>query len=322
TALRPSPLLADLPDTHPTSISTSTPHDGDGQIPAGSVWEERLRDLDDAEARTALREVVRSHAAAVLGHGDASVIALMTAFRDLGFDSLTAVELRNRLVKETGLELPATLVFDYPDAESLARHLVELLLDHREADGPLPTARLTPAHAHADPDADVDPIAIVGMSCRLPGDVRTPEALWQLVSDGLEGITGFPVDRGWEDVPLGDLDTAAGSSFARVGGFLHDAGSFDPEFFGISPREALAMDPQQRLVLEASWETVEGAGIAPATLRGSRTGVFVGGCSQGYGAGALAQGGEGVSGQLLTGTATSVLSGRLSYAFGFEGPAV
>ncbi|MEV0696241.1 type I polyketide synthase, partial [Streptomyces sp. NPDC050388] len=312
TALRRSPLLADLPDAQRTT-EAPTGDPADGQTPAHSVWEERLRGLDDADARDALRESVRSHAAAVLGHRDASAIASTTAFRDLGFDSLTAVELRNRLVQETGLQLPATLVFDYPDAESLAGHLVEHLLNRTDADSAPAVVRPMPV--------DDDPVVVVGMSCRLPGGVRTPEDLWQLVSDGLEGITGFPVNRGWEDIPFGDLETAAGS-FARVGGFLHDAGSFDPEFFGISPREALAMDPQQRLVLEASWETLERAGIAPVTLRGSRTGVFVGGCSQGYGAGALAKGEDGVSGQLLTGTATSVLSGRLSYAFGLEGPAV
>ncbi|MGW4378241.1 beta-ketoacyl synthase N-terminal-like domain-containing protein, partial [Streptomyces albidoflavus] len=314
TALRPSPLLTDLPDAHPTTTSTEDPGADDGRLPARAVWEQRLRGLDEAEARNALREMARTHAAAVLGHGDESAIAPTTAFRDLGFDSLTAVELRNRLVEETGLRLPSTLVFDYPDAESLAGHLAGLLRHQEEADVRLSSSPV-------DRELDGDPIAIVGMGCRLPGGAGTPEALWQLVSEGREGITGFPVDRGWEDIPLGGLDASAGS-FARVGGFLPDAGSFDPEFFGISPREALAMDPQQRLVLEASWETLERAGIAPSTLRGSRTGVFVGGCGQGYGAGALAQGSDSVSGQLLTGTATSVLSGRLSYAFGLEGPAV
>ncbi|MDH6229287.1 acyl transferase domain-containing protein/acyl carrier protein, partial [Streptomyces sp. MJP52] len=311
TALRPSPLLAELPEANTTRIEADGSHEE--RSSARSALEERLKGLEEPEILAALREVVRGHAAAVLGHRDVSAVSPMTAFRDLGFDSLMAVELRNRLAEETGLHLPATLVFDYPDTQALAAHLAEHLTNE-------------PAPGIASSDVrttlvDDDPIAIVGMGCRLPGAVASPEDLWQMVSSGLEGITGFPVDRGWEGISLADLDTGAGG-FARVGGFLHDAGSFDPEFFGISPREALAMDPQQRLALETAWATVEGAGIAPTTLRGSRTGVFVGGCSQGYGSGALAQGEKGVSGQLLTGTATSVLSGRLSYAFGLEGPAV
>ncbi|MFD0344871.1 beta-ketoacyl synthase N-terminal-like domain-containing protein, partial [Streptomyces sp. NPDC127117] len=309
TALRPSPLLGDIPEVArlDATDTADTPTAGNGRrAPA-----DRLRGLDAAEAHTVLLDVVRTHAAAVLNHDDPSAIPVATAFRDLGFDSLTAVELRNRLAQETGLQLPATLVFDYPDAHGLAGHLVDGILERETTHG-LPQSQRT--------GPDDEPIAIVGMSCRLPGDVRSPDELWQLVSTGGDGITGFPSARGWEDAPSGGRDTDLG--FARAGGFLHDAGNFDPEFFGISPREALAMDPQQRLLLETSWEVFERAGIDPLSVRGTRTGVFAGGCSQGYGAGALAQGEEGVSGQLLTGTATSVLSGRVSYAFGLEGPAV
>ncbi|GAB3823300.1 hypothetical protein GCM10027610_000050 [Dactylosporangium cerinum] len=161
--------------------------------------------------------------------------------------------------------------------------------------------------------ADDDLIAIVGMSCRLPGGVGNPDDLWDLVLSGADGVSDFPTDRGWQ---LEHADV----TFARAGGFVYDATTFDAGFFGISPREAYAMDPQQRLLLEASWEALEDAGIDPTSLRGSQTGVFVGSAVSNYGIGMQLP--EGAEGMLLTGSAGSVASGRISYSLGLEGPAV
>ncbi|MDX3745665.1 type I polyketide synthase [Streptomyces sp. AK08-02] len=313
TSARPSPLIGDLPEVRRALAEETAP--GEVGDATASSLRDRMADLPPADRDRLLTDLVRGHAAGVLGHGSADAIAPERAFRELGFDSLTAVEMRNRLNAATGLRLPLTVLFDYASAAALARHLREELLG---PDTVAPALPAVPAHVRADAD---DPIAIVAMSCRYPGDVRSPEDLWRLVDEGRDVISGLPADRGWDLDGLYDTDPdRPGTTYSAEGGFLYDAGQFDPAFFGISPREALAMDPQQRLLLETSWEALERAGIDPAALRGGQVGVFAGAAYQGYGG--LSDVPEEVEGHLIAGISTSILSGRIAYTLGLEGPAV
>ncbi len=271
----------------------------------------RLGDAPASERARIALELVRVQAAAVLGHSTPETIGAERAFRELGFDSLAAVELRNRLEAASGVRLAATVVFDHPSSAALAEHLLSLL------DGAKKRVRVSRATRVEEP------IAIVGMSCRYPGGVRSPQELWELVSQDGDGISEFPDDRGWDLERLYDPDPEhAGTSYTREGGFVRGAGEFDGAFFGIGPREALAMDPQQRQLLEVCWEALEDAGLDPLALRGSPTGVFAGVMYHEYATGLGADALEGLEGYLGTGNAGSVVSGRVAYALGLEGPAV
>ncbi|RSM80772.1 3-ketoacyl-ACP reductase, partial [Amycolatopsis sp. WAC 01375] len=272
----------------------------------------RVAGLTPAERDRMLLDLVRTHVAVVLGHGGPDAVEPDKAFSALGFDSLAAVELRNALNGATGLRLPATLVFDHPTS----REVAELVAGSIQ---PVKPAAVT---AKAVTAADDDPVVIVGISCRFPGGVGSPEDLWRLVADGVDATGDFPAGRGWDPAAIYHPEPGTpGKTYARRGGFLHDAAEFDPEFFGIMPREALAMDPQQRLLLQGAWEVFERAGIDPLSVRGSRTGVYVGLMYHEYGA----QAGrvpDDLAAYLGNGSAGSIASGRVAYALGLEGPAV
>ncbi|MEU7206278.1 type I polyketide synthase [Streptomyces sp. NPDC045470] len=302
TAARPAPLFTEVAPRERESAAK----------PAGARPD--LAGLPAADRERALLDAVRARIASVLGHTDAAGIDPGRPLREIGFDSLMSVELRNKLSDLAGLRLPATLVFDHPTPAALAAHLAdELFTDPAEDDGTAP--------APVAPDGD-EPIAVVGIGCRYPGGVAGPEDLWRLVAEGRDAIGGFPADRGWDLDGLYDPDPdRTGTAYAREGGFLDDVAGFDAAFFGIPPREALAMDPQQRIMLETAWQAVEHAGIDPQSLGGSRTGVFTGVMYNDY---LTRLGGtpDGLEGILGIANSNSVMSGRISYLLGLEGPAV
>ncbi|MGC4808880.1 beta-ketoacyl synthase N-terminal-like domain-containing protein, partial [Micromonospora sp. DT233] len=215
TAARPSHLFDRLasPSTGPTATGATTATRARG----------RLAELSGTALRVFLTDLVRAKVAGVLGFADPAAVDVSAAFKDLGFDSLTAVELRNALSVDTGLKLPSTLVFDYPSVTALAGHLMAELSDGVDS----PTT--APMSTAVD---DTDPIVVVGMGCRFPGGVTSPEELWRLLADGVDALGPYPLDRGWDDVTAG------------VGGFVDGVAGFDAGLFGISPREAVVMDPQ------------------------------------------------------------------------------
>ncbi|GAB7143480.1 type I polyketide synthase [Mycobacterium riyadhense] len=278
---------------------------------AGGPLAQRLAGVPEGDWDNVLLAEVQGQVAAVLNRRSADAVDAEQALNEIGLDSLGAVELRNRLAQSTGLQLPTTLIFDHPSPGAIAKFL------RTRVEGTIVGAAV-PA-APAAPGRLDDAVAVVGMACRYPGGVDSADALWDMVFQGRDVMSGFPTDRGWDVAGLYHPDPDhAGTSYARDGGFVQDAADFDADFFGISPREALAMDPQQRLLLETAWETFESAGIDPKSLRGSQTGVFAGLLASQYGVHAARE----VEGYLTTGLSASVASGRVAYVFGLEGPAV
>ena len=299
------PMFADL-------VNAPARRQVDDSLAAGkskSVLAHRLHGLPEPEQHAVLLDLVRANIATVLGTTTPEAIDPERAFQELGFDSLTAVEMRNRLKIATGLSLSPTLIFDYPTPNSLAGYIrTELAGVPQEIN-----------HAAAVRVTGDDPIAIVAMSCRYPGGINSPDDLWDMLAQRRDVLSEFPSDRGWNLAGLYNPDPdVAGACNTRTGGFVDGVADFDAAFFGVVPSEALAMDPQQRLFLELSWEALERGGIEPGRLRGSATGVFAGIIAQGYGLSSS----EAVEGFRLTGQSSSVASGRVSYVLGLEGPAV
>ena len=318
-ASSPGAFVRDLPDVVAAAEELARNPGAGAGLDEGELVR-RLAALPARDQVRAMTDLIRATAAAVLGHASDNAVESDRAFSDLGFDSLTSLEMRQQMNAATGLRLPATLLFDYPTSAVLAEYLRGELLG--EVD---PRAEDEAAPPTVIQAVDGEPIAIVAMSCRFPGGVRNPEDLWDLLASGTDAISGFPQNRLWDLDHLYDPDPEhEGTSYVRGGGFVHDGGDFDPAFFAISPREALAMDPQQRVLLEGCWEALERVGLDPLSLRGSATGVYVGAAYGGYNSGlqSVLQGTGGLEGHLMTGNATSVLSGRVSYVLGLEGPAV
>ncbi|WP_196073298.1 type I polyketide synthase [Nakamurella alba] len=263
-----------------------------------------------------LLDLVRTCTAGVLGHPDASAVDPDTTFADLGLDSAGALALRTRLRALTGESLAAGVVYDHPTPRRLARSMerrsgsVGTVDPPHQADPVPSTGQVAPDARRPAGAAAGDPVVVVGTGCRFPGGVDGPEDLLALLESGGEVVGSAPVDRGW----------GVGPDRLR-GGFLDTATMFDPDQFGISPREALAMDPQQRVLLEVVLQTLDRAGLDPAAVDPTRSAVFVGAMAGDYGP-ALARPDNAGGGHLLTGTTPSVLSGRIAYQLGWQGPAM
>lgn len=300
-----------LPDLLRTLVPTPPPRRAGSSGSGDADLARRLAAAAPDTHEEILLGFVRDQVAEVLGHPSGASIDPGKPFSDLGFDSLGAIEFRNRLSKATGLRLPSIMVFDYPTATATARFL------RTQIEGGTTRVRRIERRAEAD-----EPIAIVGMACRYPGGVSSADELWDLVNSGTDAIGAFPADRGWDlDGLIHPDPDHPGTSYSGRGGFLDDVTGFDAAFFDIAPREAVAMDPQQRLLLEVSWEALEHAGIDPASLRGSDSSVYTGVMYQDYEVLARRAGAD-AEGYIGTGGAGSVVSGRVAYTLGLEGPAL
>ncbi len=290
-------------------------------VAAERSFAKRFATLSADRREQAMLDLVCRHAAEILGHGSARDIPAERPLKEAGLDSLTAVELRNALAAECEVRLSASVVFDFPSPLELAGWLVGLVGGGVGGVGGVSGVGVGGVGGVGVGGGLLEPVAVVGMSCRFAGGVVSPEGLWDLVVSGGDGVSGFPVDRGWDLEGLFDVDPdRGGCCYVREGGFVDGVTGFDPGFFGISPREALAMDPQQRLLLEGVWEALEDAGIDPLSLRGTPTGVFVGMMGSQYAA--SLEGHTALEGYRGTGNAASVASGRVAYALGLQGAAL
>ena len=305
------PLLADLVRRPVQGRSTTQP-----SAPGGFIAD--LERMPAGRRRGAVQAHVRDQVVQVLGIAASSTLDVQQGLRDLGMDSLMAVELRNRLQRSIGRALPSTLAFDCPTVEALTSYLVKDVLNLAQVASATREQTTAPIASSMD-----EPIAIVGMGLRLPGDANSPEAYWNMLRDGVDAITQVPPDR-WDIDAYYDPDPAQpGKMYTRHGGFVRDVDRFDPAFFGISPREAVSLDPQQRLLLEVSWEALERAGQSPEKLVGTKSGVFVGISTQDY-AGLFAKMDDPskLDAYVGTGNSLSVAAGRISYVLGLQGPSM
>jgi acyl transferase domain-containing protein/D-arabinose 1-dehydrogenase-like Zn-dependent alcohol dehydrogenase/acyl carrier protein len=259
-----------------------------------------------------LREVV-----AEVTRIDGAEIREEAGFFDLGMDSLMAVEMRHRVERAVGKELPATLAMDYPRLVDVADYLLGNVLGITAPASASPAAQPAPLMAMRSDE----PIAIVAVACRFPG-ASDPEAFWEELVGAVDAIREIPDDRFDVDEYYDPDPEAPGKIYTRYGGYLEGVDGFDPEFFGISPREAVWMDPQQRLMLEIAWEALERAGYSPASLRGSKSGVFVGVAANEYSQLLNANSVETIEAHFITGNALNVIAGRVAFALGLEGPAM
>ncbi|MDT5230147.1 MAG: hypothetical protein QOI39_647 [Mycobacterium sp.] len=301
------PFMAELASEVPDAAPTLAPS---GKTPLV----EQLTNAPVQQRRKLLANYLRD-AVAEVTRVDPAEIREDAGFFDLGMDSLMAVELRRRIEQGVGKQVPATLAMDYPRLSDVVDYLLSDVLGLSES------AKSGSQLATAVTTRTDEPIAIVSVSCNFPG-APNPEAFWELLSGGVNAISEVPEDRFDIDEFYDPDPDAPGKMYSRYGGYIDGIDGFDPEFFGVSPREAIWIEPQQRLVLENAWEALERAGYSPASLRGSRTGVFVGVGANEYSHLFSATSVEKIEPQFITGNAINAISGRVSFAFGLEGPAV